>query len=181
MPTPAESYGNKKQANSAKSVDNTTTGDSTILLLNEELSFLKHDFKASIDTANAARDNENNVVQKELKAFKASSDDTIGKLSSFMKDTFTVQDKVITSLKHGQEALDKKMDAIAVDVLTQMSALNSALVDFKATMVDLVVNAPVVTPTGLHVYLTCLRKAETIVLKRYARVGRPRKAGGACF
>ena len=59
MPTPAESHGNQKQANSAKSVDDTTTGDDTILSLNEELSFLKHDFKASIDSANAARDSKN--------------------------------------------------------------------------------------------------------------------------
>ena len=109
MPTPAESYGNKaKQANSTKSMDDTTTGDDTLLSLNEELSFLKNDFKASIDSANVAGDTKNNVFRKEFRKIKASSDDTIGKLSSFMKDTFTVQDKVITSMKHGQDTLDKK-------------------------------------------------------------------------
>ena len=144
-------------------MDDTTTGDSTILLLNEELSFLKHNFKASIDSANVARDNENNAFRKELKAFRASSDKTIGKLSSFMKDTFTVQDKVITNLKHGQDALDKKMDAIVVDVSTQMSALNNTLVDFKATMVDLLGNAPAMTPTGHHAHITHLNGLETTV------------------
>ena len=66
MPTPAESYGNKaKQANSTKIMDDTTIGDDTLLSLNEELSFLKHDFKASIDSANVAGDTKNNVFRKE--------------------------------------------------------------------------------------------------------------------
>ena len=53
------------------------------------------------------------------------------------------------------------MDAIAADVSIQMSALNNALVDFNATMVDLVGNPPIVSTIGQHVNITRLSEEES--------------------
>ena len=66
---------------------------------------------------------------------QSKSDATLAELSTFIKSTFTVQDRVITSLKEEQEALDEKMDNILDQVQTQMQLMTNLLTEFKTTLV----------------------------------------------
>ena len=163
MLTPEESHGKRVEQSdhATKHNDDTTTGEDTITKLTDNLSLLKNDFQASINSANAARNVQNNVLRDELRTIKASSEDTIDQLSSFTKEAFTVQDNVISSLKHGQDALDKKIDAMTADVSNQMTAINIALLDFKSTMIDLVGRSPLVPNQDQHVKLTHLSDEVT--------------------
>ena len=59
-------------------------------------------------------------MMEKLTTIQTKSDITLTELSDFTKTTFLIQDKVITSLKEGHEALDNKIDKIADQVQSQM-------------------------------------------------------------
>lgn len=99
------------------------------------MSFLKIDFQEAINEANAKGEVSNNIMVNKLKITQSKSDATLAELSTFMKSTFTVQDRVIMSLKERQEALDKKMDKISNQVQTQIQLMTSLLTEFKTRMI----------------------------------------------
>ena len=51
-----------------------------------------------------------------------------------MKGTFIVQDRVIKSLKEGQDALDRKIYKISSQGEEQIKFMTNLLTDFKQTM-----------------------------------------------
>lgn len=77
------------------------------------------------------------MIEK-LTTIQTKSNSTLVKLSDFMNNTFLVQDKVVTSLKDGQEALNDKMDKISTQVQSQMRSMAGLLADFKTTMIGMV-------------------------------------------
>lgn len=69
--------------------------------LSDDLSFMNIEFQETINETNTKREVANNVIMDRLTTMQAKSNTTLTELSSFMKGTFTVQDKVIQSLQEG--------------------------------------------------------------------------------
>mmetsp|Transcript_62 Transcript_62/g.67 ORF Transcript_62/g.67 Transcript_62/m.67 type:complete len:107 (-) Transcript_62:18-338(-) len=59
-----------------------------------------------------------------------------------MKTSFIVQDKVISSLKEGQDAMDVKLINISNQVTTQMHVMNNVMAQVQSMMIGLVGRKP---------------------------------------
>ena len=103
-----------------------------------EISFLQEEFTQSLDTANSERE-KTTEAQKQEMARISSATSTLGTdiqdLSNFVKSTFQAQDKVIVSLKAGQDAIDDKMSVLANEFGTQMSGVTTLITDLKREII----------------------------------------------
>ena len=103
-----------------------------------EISFLQEEFTLSLATANSERAKVTAAQTTEI-ARIGSATSTLGteiqELSTFVKNTFQAQDKVIVSLKTGQDALDHKMGVLAKEFGSQMSGVTTLILDLKQEII----------------------------------------------
>ena len=77
-----------------------------------------------------------------LQNFQTKSDTSLGELAHFMKPTFIVQDKVISSLKQGKEITYDKLTTISSQVTIQMQVMNAVITEVHTNMRSLADKAP---------------------------------------
>ena len=138
-PTTVQENGDKTDIDEGTSGDN---NNDSITKLMDDLSFLKNNFQQAINEDNAKREVSNNGMVNRLEIVQSKSNAILAEFLIFINSTFTVQDRVITSLKEGKEALDEKMDKISDQVQTQMQLMTSLLTEFKTTMIGVAAAHP---------------------------------------
>ena len=62
----------------------------------------------------------------------------IGNLTDFISKSLTTQDKVITSLKTGQESMDRRMSTMTDNYQKQMDTMNNTMINLQRTMLRIV-------------------------------------------
>jgi len=100
----------------------------TILQLSQDLAFLRKYFQESSKIANNKRDGENNTFLVKIASLQESTDALIGTIATFVKNTLTLQDDVIISLKQGQELANNRMTTVSTQFRKQMENMNQSMV-----------------------------------------------------
>jgi hypothetical protein len=103
-----------------------------------EISFLQEEFTLSLETANSERAKVTEAQKTEIARIGLATSNIgaeIKDLSTFMKNTFQAQDKVIVSLKTGQDALDHKMGVLATEFGSQMNSVTTLIQDLKQDII----------------------------------------------
>jgi len=116
----------------------TSASNNTISQLSQDLAFLWTDFNDSIQLTNKKRNEENASFSEKILTLQQSTDTSIDSLTTFIKSALTTQDKVITSLKMGQESRDLRMMIVTDNVQRQMDTMNQSLMALQQTVLPLV-------------------------------------------
>ena len=118
---------------SSPPVSTTETGD-----YGAEISFLQEKFTLSPETANSKRAKTTEAQQMEMARIRSATS-TLGTdiqdLLAFVKSTFQAQDKVIVSLKAGQDALGDKMSVLDNEFGTQISGVTNLISNLKKEII----------------------------------------------
>jgi len=94
----------------------TSASNDTISQLSQDLDFLQKDFNDSIQLTNKKHDEENTSFLEKISTLQQSADTSIESLTTFIKSALTTQDKVVTSLKTGQESMNLRMATVTDNV-----------------------------------------------------------------
>ena len=95
-------------------------------------------------------------------------------LSAFVKSTFQAQDKVIVSLKAGQDALDDKMSVLANEFGTQISGVMNLISELKKEIIRMAHVAARATPHEKQVMaVQALHFDDTFIGNLVAPSGEP--------
>ena len=73
-----------------------------------------------------------------ISTLQKSTDTFIDSLTTFIRDSLTTQDKVITSLANGQAFMDKRMETVTDNVQRQMDTMNTSLLGLQQTLMRMV-------------------------------------------
>ena len=133
-----------KIASSKTSIDltkddtDTSASTDTISQLSQDLAFLRKDFNESIQLTNKKRDEENDTFLGKISTLQKTTDTSIDTLTTFIRDSLTTQDKVITSLANGQASMDKRMETVTDNVQRQLDSMNTSLIGLQQTILHMV-------------------------------------------
>jgi len=109
----------------------------TISQLSQDLDFSRKNFNDSIQLTNKKRNEENTSFLNKISKLQQSTDTSIYSLTTLITRALTTQDKVITSLKTGQESMDLRMAAVTDNIKRQMNTMNQSLMNLQQTMLRL--------------------------------------------
>lgn len=101
----------------------TSASTDTISQFSQDLVLLRKDFNESIQLTNKKRDDENTTFMTKVSTLQKSTDISIDNLSTFTKNSSTTQDKVITSLKAGQDSMHVRITTATDNVQRQVDTM----------------------------------------------------------
>jgi len=112
----SKNYYSKEGIDLRKEDTDTSISTDTISQLSQDLTFLRKDFNDSIQLTNKKCNEENTVFLDKILTLQQSADTSIESLTTFITRALTTQEKVITSLKTGQESMDLRMSTVTDNV-----------------------------------------------------------------
>jgi len=133
----SKNYYSKEGIDLRKEDTDTSISTDTISQLSQDLTFLRKDFNDSIQLTNKKCNEENTVFLDKILTLQQSADTSIDSLTTFIMRALTTQEKVITSLKTGQESMDLRMSTVTDNVQWYMDNMNQSLMNLQQTMLRL--------------------------------------------